>query len=150
MSNAIHRRGTGRTSRRAGAALRRCLALLLILQIVYTPIHLYLEAHSDEMVPSGAVCRASAADFVDGEGEEGDGHHERHSALQHTLKVLRSERAALPELVLVAVVECMDAEQDTPQPQVVDFSGLSPPELARCWQFFFRAALPVRAPSLIS
>jgi hypothetical protein len=28
--------------------------------------------------------------------------------------------------------------------------GTGPPELLHCWQFFFRAALPVRAPSVIS
>lgn len=150
MSKAIHRRGTGRTSRRAGAVLRRCLALLLVLQIVYTPIHLYLEAHSDEVEFSAAVGSASGASFVVPAGEESDGHHERHSALQHKLKVLRSERAALPDLVLATAVQWIDAAQDTPQPQGVDFSGLSPPELARGWQFLFRAALPVRAPSLVS
>lgn len=28
--------------------------------------------------------------------------------------------------------------------------GAAPPELSHCWQFFFRTALPARAPSLIS
>ena len=47
MSKAMHKRCTGRTSRVAGAALRSCVALWLILQIVFTSIHLYLEPHSD-------------------------------------------------------------------------------------------------------
>jgi hypothetical protein len=127
------------------------VALLLVLQIVYAPFHLCLAAHSDEAEFSAAVAPGpgTVSVFVADEGQEGEGHHERHSALQHKLKALRSERAALPGLVLVAVLEWMDAEQDPPQPQRVDFTGLSPPELARCWQFFFRAAPPARAPSLI-
>ena len=135
-----------------GVVSRFCVALLLGLQIVYAPVHLCLEAHAEEAEFSAAAARGPGAVsvFVGDEGQEGEGHHERHSALQHKLKVLRPERAALPGLVLVAFVEWMDAEQVPPQPQRVDFTGLSPPELAQCWQFFFRAALPVRAPSLLS
>jgi hypothetical protein len=52
--------------------------------------------------------------------------------------------------MVVTGVECMDAEKDCPPPPVFEFSGLAPPELLRSWQFFFRTALPVRAPSLFS
>jgi hypothetical protein len=143
-------RWNARTSRKAGAALRFCVALLLGLQIVYTPIHLYRVPHSDEADFSAAAPLASAAAFVGDVDHDGDGHHERHPAAQHKFKVLRSEQTAAAEMVLVAVVEWVNAEKDQPQPQVFDFSGLSPPELSRSWQFIFRAALPVRAPSLVS
>ena len=146
----MERRWTGHTSRMAGAVLRFCVALWLVLQIVYTPIHLSLEPHSEEAEFSAAAPLAPAAAFAGDEGHEGDGHHERHPAAQHKFKVLRSERAALAEVFLAPAVACLEVGQDCPQPQVVDFSGLSPPELLRSWQFFFRAALPVRAPSLLS
>jgi hypothetical protein len=35
------------------------------------------------------------------------------------------------------------------RPGIVEVN-LSPPELVGAWQFFFRAALPARAPSLVS
>jgi hypothetical protein len=54
------------------------------------------------------------------------------------------------EMMPVQVVAWVDPQGSCPPPQVVEFSGLSPPELSRCWQFVFRAALPVRAPSLHS
>ena len=45
--------------------------------------------------------------------------------------------AALPEISLAL-------------PSKPDFPGPSPPELSRTWQFSFRTALPVRAPSVAS
>jgi hypothetical protein len=150
MIRAMGKRWIGRTSRKAGAALHLCVALLLVLQIVYTPIHLYQVPHSDEIDFSAAAPLASAAAFVGNEDQDGDGHHERHSAAQHKLKVLRSQRAPVAEIDWVTVVDWVVAEKDGPQPQVFSFSGLSPPELPRCWQFLFRAALPVRAPSVLS
>ena len=134
----------------AGAALRSCVALLLVVQIVYTPIHLLREPHADEAEFSATGPLAAAAVFAGAEAPDGDGHHERHSAAQHKLKVVRSQRAPVAEMGLVTVVECVLAERGSPQPQVFDFSGLSPPEFVRSWQFFFRTALPVRAPSLLS
>jgi hypothetical protein len=150
MSRAIKRRWTGRTGRKAGAVLRFFAALLLVVQIVYTPIHLYRVPHSDEAEFGAATPQTSAAAFVVDADHDGAGHHQRHSAVQHKLKVLRSQRAAPMDLMLVPVVEWVAAEKDCPEPQVFEFSGLSPPELPRCWQFLFRAALPVRAPSFLS
>ena len=146
----MRRRWIGRTSRTAGAALRFCVALWLVVQIVYTPIHLSVEPHSEEADFSGSAPMRSAAAVAGDEGHEGDGHHERHPAAQHKVKVLMSERAAMVEVFLAPAVASVEVGQGCPQPQVVDFAGLSPPELPRCWQFFFRTALPVRAPSLLS
>ena len=134
----------------AGAALRLCVGLWLVLQIVYTPIHLYQVPHAEEADFSTATPLASAAAFEGDEDQDSDGHHERHSAAQHKLKVLRSQRAPVAEMVSVTVAEWVVTEKDCPQPQVFGFSGLSPPELPRCWQFLFRTALPVRAPSVLS
>ena len=83
-------------------------------------------------------------------GHDDHGDHERHSAAEHKLKVLRSQRAAPMDLMLVLVAEPVIAEQDCPLPQEFASSGLSPPEISCSWQFHFRAALPVRAPSLPS
>ena len=150
MSRTTWPQWTGRARRMAGAVLRFCVALWLVLQIVYTPIHLSLEPHSEEAEFSAAAPLAPAAAFAGDDGHEGDGPHERHSAAQHKLKVLRSQRAPVAEMVMVSVAEWVATEKDCPQPQGVGFSGLSPPELLRSWQFFFRTALPVRAPSLLS
>ena len=146
----MQRLWTGRTSRAAGAALRLSVGLWLVLQIVYTPIHLYRVPHSEEADFSAPAPLGTAAALDGDEGHGGDGEHERHPAAQHKFKVLRSERAAMPGVFLAPVVACAEVGQCCPQPEVVDFSGLSPPELSCCWQFFFRAALPVRAPSLPS
>ena len=150
MSRPIQRRWIGRTSRVAGTALRFSVALCFMLQIVCTSIHLYLEPHSDgaDFRSSGASAWATA--FTGDDGHDNDGDHERHPAAQHKFKVLRPERAALAEVLLAPAVACVEVGQGCPQPQVFQFSGLSPPELPRSWQFFVRAALPVRAPSCLS
>jgi len=147
MSRWKQRRWTGIASRMVGAPLRLCLGFWLVLQIVYTPIHLYRVPHSDEADFGTAAPQTAAGIFA---GDEGHGHHERHSAAQHKFKVLRPERAALPEVFLAPTVACVVVRQDCPLPEVFEFSGLSPPELLRCWQFLVRAALPVRAPSCLS
>lgn len=136
--------------RQVGAALRWCATLWLVLYIAYTPIHLYLEPHSDGADSWERALPAPAADCVADAGHDGDEHHERHPAAQHTLKVTQPVRVAVAEMVPVQAVEWVCVEADRSMPQVFGFSGLSPPELPRSWQFFFRAALPVRAPSLIS
>jgi hypothetical protein len=150
LNRAIPSRWTGHASRKAGAALRLCAALLLILQVVYLPIHLHLEPHTDAVEAGVIALLTPAASCVGDADHEGDDGHERHSASHHKLKALRAERAAPMNLVLLPVVECLAAEVDCPQPQVFACSGLSPPLLPRCWQFLFRAALPVRAPSFLT
>ena len=134
----------------AGPALRTCVALWLILQIVCTSIHLYLEPHSDGADSRSCGASASLTGFTGDGDHDGDGDHERHSAAQHELKALRSVRLGPAQIFVASAVQWVDVEQDCPQPQVFQFSGLSPPELPRSWQFLFRAALPVRAPSLLS
>ena len=146
----MQRRWTSRTRRMACAALRLCVSLWLVLEILYTPIHLYGEPHSDEADISAPAPLASTASYEGDEHQGSDEHHERHSAAQHKIKVLRSQRAPVAELVPVQAVQWVEAERDCPAPQVFEFSGLSPPEFHCCWQFHFRAALPVRAPSLLS
>ena len=150
MNSLAHRQWTGRSRHQAGAALRLCTALWLVFYIVYTPIHLYRVPHSD-----GADCATSAVpggglEFAADESHDGHGNHERHPAAQHKFKVTQSTRAVLVDMLPVQAVEWVDVEKDCPLPQVFVFSGLSPPELPGCWQFIFRTALPVRAPSLLS
>ena len=134
----------------AGKALRFCVAVWLVLQVIYTPIHTYLEPHSDVADFKSSGESAGVAVLLSDGDHDGEGDHERHSAAEHQLKALRTQRAPVAEMVTISVVEAVVAEKDCPQSQVLEFSGLSPPELSRCWQFIFRAALPVRAPSLLS
>lgn len=132
------------------AAARACLVLLLVLQIVYTPLHLFLEPHSDEADFCGAGAATVVATMAADGGHDDHEDNERHAAAEHKLKVLRSSRAAPMDLLVVFVAEPVIAEQDCPLPQEFESSGLSPPEISCCWRFHFRAALPVRAPSLHS
>ena len=150
MSEAMGLRWSKRTRRQASGVLRLCAALWLVVQIVYTPIHLYREPHSDEAEMSAPPPVAAATAYEGDEHQGSDEHHERHSAAQHKIKVLRSQRAPVAEMVPVQAVQWVEAERDCPSPQVLEFSGLSPPEFHCCWQFIFRAGLPVRAPYLLS
>ena len=146
----MQRRWTRRATRAARPIVRLCLALWLILQIVLTSIHLYLEPHSDGADTSSGGASAWLTAFAGDDDHDGDGDHERHSAAQHELKALRSARLGPAQIFVASAVQWVDVEQDCPQPQMLEFSGLSPPELARSWQFLVRAALPVRAPSCLS
>ena len=150
MSRAAQPRGTGRSRRQAGAVLRVCAALWLVFYIVYTPIHLYREPHSESADISPGPTTGSMTDVVAADGHDGDDHHGRHPAAQHKFKVTQPTRAPIAEMAPVPAVQWVEAETACPQPRVFGFSGLSPPALSRCWQFFLRAALPVRAPSLLS
>lgn len=149
MSRAIHTRGTGEARRKAGEILRFGVALWLVFYLVYTPFHLYCVPHSDETQSSPSAPMAHAVALVDG-GDHPEGGHRDHSANQHKLKALRSDRAACADVMLVPVTVWMEAKSERPGRELPGFSGLSPPELHRGWQFLFRAALPVRAPSFIS
>jgi hypothetical protein len=91
-----------------------------------------------------------SGDCVAYDRHDGDDHHERHSAEQHKFKGTQPTRAMVDEMMPVQVIEWVDPREGCLRPQVVEFSGLSPPELHCCWQFIVRAALPVRAPSLLS
>ncbi|MBI5383464.1 MAG: hypothetical protein HZA90_02115 [Verrucomicrobia bacterium] len=145
----MQRQWTGRAGQ-AGAAVRIGAALGLVFSLLYSPIHLNLEPHFDDADFGSPAAAAWATALVGEESHDGDGHHERHPAAHHKFKGVSSERLVVVEMLVVPAVEWMDAEKDCPQPPVFGFSGLSPPELPHGWQFLFRAALPVRAPSLLS
>lgn len=129
---------------------RCCLAFLLVLQIAYTPFHLYLEPHTDEVEFSWGQAATKAAAVAADESHDDHGDSDRHPAAQHKLKVLRSQRVAPMDFVLAPVAESWVAAPHILPLLVSESSGLSPPEFACRWQFVFRAALPVRAPSLLS
>jgi hypothetical protein len=134
----------------ASDALRLGLSFWLAFSILYTPVHLSLEPHFDDAGSGSSAPQTNAAVFVGDPDQDGHGHSDQHPAAQHKLKALRSQRAPLAELGPVPVVRCMDVEEACPRPPMFDFTGLPPPELPRCWQFLFRAALPIRAPSSLS
>ena len=140
-----------RASRRwARATVRICLALWFLASVVYTPIHLRLEPHSDDADAWAPVRQSAAVGSVVQQGHDGEDDHGRHPAAQHKFKVTQPKRAPFAGMAAVQPLQRPEVKRDCPQPELIGFSGLSPPELSRRWHFIFRAALPVRAPSLLS
>ena len=109
----------------------------------------------------GLIHERHAAHHAEAHGHDSDSSHE-HQGDNHDLAdgICRTETSGIkvpvvaPQLVLAAwcalVCEFHDAlieglDQTGPSPP-----GTSPPELFQVWRFSFRAALPVRAPSLVS
>lgn len=150
ISKAVQGRWDGCGSRKTCASSHLCLALLIILQIVYTPIHLHQVPHVDD-APFDAL-GATTPDVVFAEDDhDGDDHRDhRHPAMQHKFKGVSPERLVIGQMELMPSLEWAEPEADHPQPHLFGFSGLSPPELSVSWRFIFRAALPVRAPSFLS
>lgn len=140
---------TRHASRQTGVVPRICLAILLIYNILYTPIHLHRMPHSHGADFHGAVTSVPAALWRAAEGHDDD-HHPPHPAAQHKLNLVKTERLIWEWLWVIPVTAWLDPQNCRPALQKFDFSGLSPPELICGWQFFFRAALPVRAPSSVS
>ena len=134
----------------AVAALRCCVSFLLVIQILYTPVHLRLVPHSDDAELGQAAALAADPGIAAADDHDGHGRHERHSASQHQFKGVSSQRAPVAEMALVTLVEWVAAEEGGSAAPRFEFAGLSPPEFLCSWQFFLRAALPVRAPSLLS
>ena len=124
------------------------MAIWLILQIVYTPLHLSLELHSDETCFSPTISALALPNVVS--DDDHDENHDRHPAQQHKFKTTASARTAIVALWLAPAAEWVDIKNDIRVYQPFVLSGLSPPHLHCRWQFLFRAALPVRAPSLLS
>ena len=150
MSSWAEKQWRGRTGRKLGVALPFGMAFWLLVQVVYTPIHILQESHTDELSFNGTTRRASTAVSVSDDDQDEDGHAGEHSAEQHKLKALRSGRLVLNPAVLVLAVQWVDTTQDDPQPPMFAFLSRAPPELHRSWQFIFRTALPIRAPSILS
>ena len=150
MIRAIQQRWTGSPRLTAGMVVRCCVAVWLVLKIVYTPLHLYLEPHTDTADVRSPVAsdRTAGIGGLGSHDERGD--TDQHSVAQHKLQGLRSSRTAAMDQAFNAAVEWAVVEIDTPTPQVLTESEFSPPELSSSWQFFLRTALPVRAPSLLS
>jgi hypothetical protein len=119
-----------------------------VLQIVCAPLHIHLEPH--RYLPDFDAAGSLVSTVVSEEAHDKHGHHDQHSAAQHKLTALRLARLALGQMLPVAAMPWVDARPDLPEMPIFEFSGLSPPELPRCWQFLFRAALPIRAPSCLS
>lgn len=150
ISKAVQGRWDRRVSRKTCALSRACLALLIILQIVYTPIHLHQVPHDDE-APFGVLATPTPGVAFAPDDHDGDGHHDqRHPAVQHKFKGVSPERLVIGQMELMPSLEWAEPAGNHSQPCLFGFSGLSPPELTVSWRFIFRAALPVRAPSFLS
>jgi len=150
MSKTLGLRWSRRTGQKARGALWFCAALWLVFYIAYTPIHLYLEPHCDGAHVGTGPAPVHNGDCLAGDTHAGDHHHERHPAEQHQFKLTQPTRVMVSDMMPVQAMEWVDPYEGSPQVQVVGFSGLSPPELLCSWRFILRAALPVRAPSLLS
>ena len=61
-----------------------------------------------------------------------------------------AQLVAVAPLFVAAVFLLPTPEQLAPHPLLPDFSTVASPELPGTWQFFYRTALPPRAPSLAS
>lgn len=131
-------------------ALQVFASLWVVLQIAYAPIHLYLEAHSDGADATAGAASVHRDNLIAVDAGDGDDHHGRHTAERHKFKVTQPMRAIVADLIPLQLMDWVNPDEGCPPPRVVEFSGLSPPELPRSWQFLLRAALPVRAPSLHS
>lgn len=122
----------------------------LVVWLVYTPLHLHLEPHSHEVFAHPPTSQTPSLASVSDASPASDADDHEHPAYQHQLKLAQSNRLASVPVVFLMTVVWMALEQDCPHSPDFGFSGLSPPELTHSWQFLFRAALPVRAPSFAS
>jgi hypothetical protein len=136
-------------SRNFAAGIRFLVALVIIGQLIYIPIHLVAVPHAGEADFCTAAPGSACGIFLGLECHDGD-HHARHSAAQHELKVTRPERAPVTVLALAPAAREFVTPPECPLQLQFSVSGLSPPDLPGCWQFYSRAARPVRAPSFPS
>lgn len=150
---AISQRPQAERARRAlgpaGRAVRFVAALALVSCIAYHPIELCLEPHAHPVnAMPGTVFGHAGACLAD-DRHHAEDHHERHSAEEHQVKGPPPTRILEFESVPVRAWEALDLSASRPQPSGVDLSGLSPPEFRGSWQFLYRTAPPIRAPSLL-
>lgn len=141
----------GRESNRcrpAPARLRLLGALWVIAGLLYTPVHLALELHSDgsESAHGGASPDRATLASPDDHG----GHHACHAAAQHPSQTTMAARLEVVKVAEFLVLSWVNLAYEQPRPRRLCFSGLSPPPHARCWQFLVRAALPARAPTRLA
>ena len=121
--------------------LRRAVALLLVAL----------------WVPTTAHCLFEAAGIIEGDGCCGADGDCSSPSCQASCSILESATYHLPKSdpdtpVLIAVwlaCEFSVTTEATPQDELILVSD-APPELSATWQFVSRAALPVRAPSILS
>jgi hypothetical protein len=149
MSRTPGLRWSGRASRTAGCPLQFFVGLSLVCAIAYTPIHLYLEPHSQGSGVGTGTALAQCGECAVGAAHDGDNHDDRHCVQQHQLVTLPT-RALVAERMPVQAMKWVDGHEGFSHARVAGPLGLSPPEFCCSWQFLFRAALPVRAPSLFS
>jgi hypothetical protein len=73
-------------------------------------------------------------------------------AAEHSQYKASQERVSIPTPALVQVALALSAEVERALPDEVNLGVLTaaPPEIPKGWQFSSRAALPIRAPSLLS
>lgn len=129
------------------------VAIWLVCQLLYTPIHLVLESHADEVSPVGTASVPTTLACLDHDDSHRDDHHEWHPSSQHSFEAVNSNRlVVVSALVMVALpwLEAVEGFSDLQEPPDCRRPGLAPPELVRAWQFHTRAAPPVRAPSALS
>ena len=120
----------------------------------------WLPATSHALLEYAGVIHEHHSDHDDHDAES-SGSHE-HNADNHDAadgKYAPSStlvRVSLPDALTSPLLFCglglnwISELQIDPQPSGLAPPGTAPPQLSRCWQFSFRAALPARAPSFAS
>lgn len=129
------------------------VAVWLVCHLLYTPIHLVLESHADEVHPVEAASAPSTVACLDHDDSHSDDHHEWHPSSQHSFEAVNSSRlVVVSTLVVVAMpwLEAVEGFSELQEPPECRRPGLAPPELIRGWQFHTRAAPPARAPAVLS
>ena len=151
MSLEIQKRRNWRTSRTAGRVQRFFATIGLVLQILYTLFHVCQEAHLDcaaFSVPDSKV--SSGVSSIGCDDQDPSGSHEQHSSVEHKIEVPRSQRLAMAVVLALPAAQAVDPEPDAAPSYAYSLCSRAPLHLSGCWQFVYRTALPVRAPSLLS
>lgn len=120
---------------------------------------LWLPASSHSLLETAGLIH-DQHDQHDDHDDPSSGSHAHHTddhevADGHCLLSSTDVSLPVPAVTLTPLLICLlgiDGEPELGGPCTSGLAppGVAPPELALSWQFFFRAALPVRAPSLAS
>ena len=117
----------------------------------------WLPASSHSLLEYAGLIHVRPADHdADSSGSDGQDsdHHEAADgicALSSThVSVPVPDAVAMPLLFCTLGLNWASEFHGEQQPSGLAPPGTAPPQLSHCWQFCFRAALPARAPSLIS
>jgi hypothetical protein len=138
---------------RAASGWRGLVVIGLVCHLLYTPIHLVLESHSDDVSPIRTASAPTTQACLDYNDSHQDAHHEWHPSFQHNCEAINCSPLVVRSTLTVVVMpwrEAVEGISQLQEPPDGRWHGLAPPGLVRTWQFHTRAAPPVRAPAVLS